>query len=165
MLCQVQECRDLRSGSRARTVLQTRLPGIWRSSRGTARTRWQPASTTPCRYTYAAESADYARAADDLIDRLRTDGFEQLRPPKNTWGENGYRGINSTWRDPATGHSFEVQLHTPQSLTAKPSTHDLYAQQRALPQRNPRGDELERLQEEIFAGVPQPPGARGAGRT
>lgn len=38
---------------------------------------------------------------------------------KNTFGGDGYQGINTTWRDPSTGHSFEVQLHTPESFAAK----------------------------------------------
>ena len=122
------------------------------------------------RYTYVADDVRYADAAGDLINRLEANGFEPDRPPKNSWGQDGYQGINSTWRDPESGQSFEVQVHTPESLAAKERTHPLYEEQRLLPPDDPRWAELERQQQEIFDMVPRPEGAadvrrpRGAGR-
>lgn len=44
----------------------------------------------------------------------------------NWAGPTGYRGVNSTWSDPATGQRFELQFHTPESLTAKEVAHPIY---------------------------------------
>jgi hypothetical protein len=96
-----------------------------------------------------------SRPADWDVD----DGFDLVKPPKNTWGGEDYQGYNSAWRDPTTGQTFEVQLHTPDSFAAKQATHPLYEQQRLLPEGSPQWRELRERQREIFRSVPQPPGA------
>lgn len=76
----------------------------------------------------------------------------------------GTRGFSSTWRDRANGQSFEVQLYIPESWAAKSSTHELYEQQRPLPEGSPAYAQGEERMKEIFAGVPTPPAAREVGR-
>ncbi|MCC2275867.1 ATP nucleotide 3'-pyrophosphokinase [Streptomyces sp. ET3-23] len=78
----------------------------------------------------------------------------------NTWGrKQGYKAVNSAWRDPLEGHVFEVQFHTPQSKWAQEATHKLYEEQR-LPSTTPeRAKELQAQQDAIFAAVPVPAGA------
>jgi hypothetical protein len=78
---------------------------------------------------------------------------------RNTWGKPGYQGINSWWRDPATGHTFEMQFHSPDSFSAKMLTHGPYEQQR-LPGVSPEQfDALQKQQDQIFDAVPRPTGA------
>ena len=89
---------------------------------------------------------------------LSSRGYEEVRW-KNTWGEPGYQAINSTWRTPDGSGHIEVQFHTPESMSAKMSTHDLYEQQRLLSTGDPRLDELVRRQAETFDSVPLPVGA------
>lgn len=50
----------------------------------------------------------------------------ELMRAKNTWDSDGYKGINTTWRDPGTGKLFELQFHTPESFYAKTASHDIY---------------------------------------
>ncbi|AJT68642.1 hypothetical protein T261_7040 [Streptomyces lydicus] len=78
----------------------------------------------------------------------------------NRWGsEKGYRGLNTGWRAPRSGHRFEIQFHTPMSKWAQQETHKLYEEQR-LPTTTPeRAKELQEQQDAIFAMVPVPSGA------
>ncbi len=72
---------------------------------------------------------------------------------------DGYKGVNSTWRDPATGQSFEVQFHTRESLAAKEAEHHLYEAIRKLPKDSPIRMELHAKSRAIYRDVPIPPGA------
>lgn len=110
------------------------------------------------RYTMGFDEADYATRARDVAESLRTQGFDEVAF-KNTWGSDGYQGINSNWRDPASGHVFELQFHTDSSFDAKSVSHDLCKEQR-LPGTSPeRAAELAHQQAEIFSRVPLPAGA------
>lgn len=80
---------------------------------------------------------------------------------KNTWGEDGYQGINGAYRTPDGSGTIEVQFHTPESLEAKMTGHDLYEEAR-LPETTPeRRAELDRLMAEQFDRVPRPEGGAG----
>jgi uncharacterized protein YukE len=110
------------------------------------------------RYTVSVPAKNYETGAQQAVDALKAKGYEPVSF-KNSWDSPGYKGINSTWRDPASGQTFEVQFHTPDSFDAKMSTHDLYEEQR-LPSTDPlRKIELDLEQAKIFAKVPVPPGA------
>jgi hypothetical protein len=114
------------------------------------------------RYTAAFDDAEFADGAAAMAESLKGQGFEELRF-RNTFGEPGYQGINTNWRDPQTGHVFELQFHTRASFDAKTATHPLYEEMR-LPSTSPeRAAELQQLQDEIFDAVPWPPGAAGVG--
>jgi hypothetical protein len=110
------------------------------------------------RYTLQLPEGSYAAGVREALDQLHARGYE-IVTYRNFWGGEGYQGINSTWRDPATGQMFEVQFHTAHSYTAKTVTHELYDKIR-LPGTPP--DEAARLareQNEVFDQVPRPPGA------
>jgi hypothetical protein len=110
------------------------------------------------RYTLRLPEGSYAAGVREALDQLHARGYENVTY-RNFWGGDGYQGINSTWRDPATGQMFEVQFHTAHSYTAKTVTHELYDKIR-LPGTPP--DEAARLareQNEVFDQVPRPPGA------
>lgn len=78
---------------------------------------------------------------------------------RNAWDKPGYQGINSWWRDPTTGHTFEMQFHTPDSFSAKMDTHGLYEQQRLPGVTQEQQNALQQQQDQIFDAVPRPPGA------
>jgi hypothetical protein len=114
------------------------------------------------RYTVETPDVTFADASSVVIDRMIAEGFESLKF-KNSFGDEGYQGINTTWRDPASGHAFEVQFHTPESFRAKSVTHDLYKVIRR-PNTSPATvSELQAQQQVIFGAVPQPPGAQAVG--
>jgi len=110
------------------------------------------------RYTIEVPPANYADGVARAVDDLRARGFENVTW-KPTWNTpDSYKGVNSTWRDPATGRIFELQFHTPESFHAKMATHELYEAQRVpgVP-----AEEVARLraeQGEIFRRVDAPPG-------
>ncbi|WP_067819057.1 hypothetical protein [Nocardia inohanensis] len=110
------------------------------------------------RYTATWETHTYTENVRAAEQYLRDQGFEPVKR-KPTWGEEGYRGFNSFWKDSETGQVFEVQFHTPESFDAKMATHGLYDEIRLLPEGDPRRVELEAQQNEIFNSVPHPPGA------
>ncbi|MGW3120958.1 hypothetical protein ACWDBW_28060 [Streptomyces sp. NPDC001107] len=109
------------------------------------------------RYTVEFPATNYAHGVQQAVDTLRTQGFENVTF-KDTWNSPGYKGINSTWRDPVSGRVFEVQFHTPDSFAAKMDGHVLYEKER-LPGVSP--EELTAIrahQGELFGKVPVPHG-------
>jgi hypothetical protein len=110
------------------------------------------------RYPMRIPDDSYTAGVQQAVQTLRDNGYESVTF-KNTWDSDGYQGINSTWRDPHTGHTFEVQFHTPHSFDAKMVTHGLYEQAR-LPGVSPDLQrQLANRQNEIFSQVPRPPDA------
>ncbi|MEV3989885.1 hypothetical protein AB0J57_13375 [Streptomyces sp. NPDC049837] len=114
------------------------------------------------RYTMEVPSRGYGRGVQQAIDDLQARGFENVTF-KNTWDSAGYKGINSTWRDPVSGQVFELQFHTPESFAAKMDGHALYEKER-LP--GVSADELAAIraeQSELFGKVPVPHDAGAIG--
>jgi hypothetical protein len=99
----------------------------------------------------------YAAGVAETVGQLRRRGAENVSW-KWSWGGDGYKGINSSWRDPVSGQVFEVQFHTHDSFLAKTATHTLYEQER-LPTTPPEvAGALAEEQAQIFRKVPIPPG-------
>ncbi|MEU1814890.1 ATP nucleotide 3'-pyrophosphokinase [Streptomyces roseifaciens] len=115
------------------------------------------------RYTFQWPDGSYSRGVAIASSALALWGNDSVKW-SNTWGrKHGYKGINSAWRDPGSGHVFEVQFHTPSSKWAQEATHKLYEEQR-LPSTSPeRARELQEQQDAIFASVPVPEGAEQLG--
>jgi hypothetical protein len=114
------------------------------------------------RYTmrFPSEGSAYSDGVNTTVQRFGDAGFESVKF-KNTWGSPAYQGINSFWRDPSTGHVFEMQFHTQDSFDAKMVTHDLYEQARLPGVSDERKQELADQQNGIFNAVPRPQGASG----
>ncbi|MFJ3433504.1 hypothetical protein ACIPMU_08080 [Streptomyces cyaneofuscatus] len=107
------------------------------------------------RYTMEIPGRSYTQGVRQAINDLQAKGFENITF-KNTWDSAGYKGINSTWRDPVSGQIFELQFHTADSFVAKMDGHALYEKER-LPGNSP--DELAAIrteQSELFGKVPVP---------
>jgi hypothetical protein len=117
------------------------------------------------RYTYKIPDQAYADGVRQAVSAMKARGYEPVAGSwKNVWSSEGYKGINSAWRDPVTGHVFEVQFHTPASFDAKMQTHGLYEQIR-LPSTPPDvARNLQQQQNDIFGQVSVPPGASNIGR-
>ncbi|HEX6518984.1 MAG TPA: hypothetical protein VF070_03075 [Streptosporangiaceae bacterium] len=110
------------------------------------------------RFTFQYNDAHYVAGFYADSERLRARGFEQVEL-RNSWTDAQYRGINSRWREPDTGFTFEVQFHTQVSFEAKQLTHAAYERIRdPVTTRGERRD-LEILQEGLTGEVPVPPGA------
>jgi len=112
------------------------------------------------RYTMTFAEDGYTDGVDRAVARFQEAGFECVKF-KNTWGSPAYQGINSFWRDPRTGHVFEMQFHTGESFTAKTDTHAVYEQARLPGVSAEQVRALNDRQNEIFGSVPRPPGATG----
>ncbi|MGH8962197.1 MAG: ATP nucleotide 3'-pyrophosphokinase, partial [Jatrophihabitantaceae bacterium] len=115
------------------------------------------------RYTMRlpGEGTAYTDGVNTAMQRFTDAGIKPVGDVRNAWDQPGYQGINSWWRDPSTGHTFEMQFHTPQSFEAKMVTHDLYEQQRLPGISREQRDALQGQQDQIFDAVPRPPGASG----
>lgn len=114
------------------------------------------------RYTlkFPGEGSSYTDGVNTVIDRFHQAGIENVKF-KNTWGSPGYQAINSFWRDPQTGHVFEMQFHTQESFDAKMVTHGLYEEQRLPGVSTERRLELAAEQNRILGSVQPPSGASG----
>lgn len=112
------------------------------------------------RYTLQLPEDGYTEGVDRAISKFQEAGFESVKF-NNAWGSPAYQGINSFWRDPRTGHVFEMQFHTRDSFAAKTDTHSLYEQARlpGVPPEKVRA--LREQQKQMFDSVPRPPGATG----
>ncbi|MER8073651.1 hypothetical protein ABTZ59_36065 [Streptomyces sp. NPDC094034] len=107
------------------------------------------------RYTMEVPAGNYTNSVQQAINNLQARGFESITF-KNTWDSPGYKGINSTWRDPFSGQPFELQFHTADSFAVKMDNHVLYEKER-LPGLSP--DEraaIRAQQQEVFGKVPVP---------
>lgn len=114
------------------------------------------------RYTVEMPAESYGQGAQRVFDHLAEQGYEPWVEPKNTWGGEKYKGINSFWHDPRTGQVFEVQVHTPESFAAKMDTHEIYERQRTT-EDPAEAARLQEQQNEIFRQVPVPAGATDVG--
>lgn len=110
------------------------------------------------RYTVEFDADNYAKGAGNVHDSLRRDGFvPDGDRGRFNWNEGpGYKGINTTWKDPQTGTQFEVQYHTPDSFKAKQETHDLYDNMKLVEYGGPEWQKLSAKQDETFGAVPLP---------
>jgi hypothetical protein len=110
------------------------------------------------RYTFLFEDQFYSAGVRDAENRLACYGYK-LVGRKPSWLGKEYKGINSQWRDPASGQLFEVQFHTPASWDAKQRTHDSYEKVQdpaTTPEDRAR---LKAYQREVATSAPIPPGA------
>jgi hypothetical protein len=112
------------------------------------------------RYTFKfpSEGTAYADGVNTAIGRFQDAGFENVRF-KNTWGGDDYTGINSFWRDPRTGHVFEMQFHTQESFDAKMVNHEKYEQTRIQGLPEAEALKLKAEMKATFRAVPRPTGA------
>lgn len=111
------------------------------------------------RFTFCYSEQRYAAGVWADLERFHAHGFEMVKPLKNSWDSDQYKGINTQWREPETGQRFEVQFHTTASFEAKQLTHAAYERLRdpATPHAE-RGD-LITFQQQICAKLAVPPGA------
>lgn len=115
------------------------------------------------RYTYCYSDEHYVPGATADLERLTACGFELAKPLKNSWESDQYKGINTQWREPASGQLFEVQFHTRASFEAKQLSHAAYERIRNPQTPDAELPELEDFQGQVCAKVPIPPGAREIG--
>lgn len=84
------------------------------------------------RYTNTYSAAAYTKGVTDSSAAMTAAGYTLVRR-KNSWGDgNDYQGINDIYRS-RTGQMFELQHHTPQSLTIKGPSHAHFEIMRATP--------------------------------
>jgi hypothetical protein len=110
------------------------------------------------RYTFGYREAHYTQGVWADIERLKREGFK-LHILKNFWSDDQYKGINSQWIEPDSGHRFEVQFHTRISFEAKELTHPAYQRLRTKKADGLEELVLEAFQRKVTADVPVPPGA------
>lgn len=111
------------------------------------------------RFTFCYTHEQYSAGVRADLDRLTARGFELAKPLKNSWPSDQYKGINTQWREPATGQLFEVQFHTLASFEAKQLTHRAYERIRNPQTSDAELDELEDFQRQACAKIPIPPRA------
>jgi len=110
------------------------------------------------RYTFLFETDRYVDGITETRSRLAADGHEliELKP---SWDSDEYKGVNSRWRDSASGVLFEIQWHTPESWEAKQKTHDAYEKIHDLTTPVEEVERLRDYQSAVCAEIPVPPGA------
>jgi hypothetical protein len=77
------------------------------------------------RYTFQYSAEDYAEGVRAGIERLWREGHTEVAV-RNYWTADAWKGISTSWQEPAAGQLFEVQFHTPQSLAARELTYPGY---------------------------------------
>ena len=114
--------------------------------------------TDSVRYTLLLDHENYSEQTLSARRALEESGYE-MGKFKNTWDSHVYKGINSTWRDPGTGTSFEVQFHTAESFAAKTESHPLYEMTRLPGMSREAKDKMKAAGRAINDKVKTPPGA------
>ena len=111
------------------------------------------------RFTLSYSYERYTPGVTADLERLTTHGCELAKPLKDSWESDQYKGINTQWREPATGQLFEVQFHTQASFEAKQLSHAAYERIRNPQTSDAELPELEDFQRKVCAKIPIPPGA------
>ena len=111
------------------------------------------------RYTAEIPGDSYSETVIRTVDGLKAEGYQMVADPSNTWMDAGYKGINSSWEDPATGKVFEVQFHTPESFTTKTVSHDLYVEMKVPGISRESYAALKAENDQLFENLTVPPGA------
>lgn len=112
------------------------------------------------RYSVQIPAEHYAPVVRQVHRGLKAAGYREVRW-KNRWPGKGYRGINSTWREPRSGHRFEVQFHTPESYAAGLATRVPYEEMRLVTTAPARKAELLEQIDQVYRRVPAPEGVIG----
>jgi hypothetical protein len=107
------------------------------------------------RFTLKYEETAYTATVQRDIQRLEARGFTQVEC-RNTWADDQYKGLNSRWREPESGVTFEVQFHTQASLEAKELTHKAYERIRGSASDEERAV-LKEFQRRVNSMIPIPP--------
>lgn len=111
------------------------------------------------RFTFCYSDEQYTAVVSADLERLTARGFELAKPLKNSWDSDQYKGINTQWREPATGQLFEVQFHTRASFEAKQLSHAAYERIRNPETSDAELQELENFQRKVCVAIPIPSGA------
>jgi hypothetical protein len=109
------------------------------------------------RYTYQFDSDHYVDGYWGVCQQLRECGYA-MEFSRNSWDDAQYRGINTRWQTPAN-QIFEVQIHTPESFSAKELTHQAYERVRSSAASDLERDALYEFQSAVTAQVAVPEGA------
>ena len=109
------------------------------------------------RYTLVIEDKKYAEVTQRTLNTLLANGYA-LTKFKNTWGDDGYKGINVFLRTP-DGVTFELQFHTPLSYDTKEKNHDLYETARSDYASEADKKEANQKMTKIYNAMPIPPDA------
>jgi len=140
--------------------LKEKIADQIRSTPGTTPSQALSAVPDAVRFTYQYDETAYSASVRKDVDRLEARGFTQVER-RNTWTSDQYKGINSRWREPASGVVFEVQFHTRASLEAKELTHKAYERIRGITGQTRETDretaELRNFQHRVNAEIPIPP--------
>ena len=110
------------------------------------------------RYTFIFDFEHYTEGVETCQERLAGAGYDHIET-KPSWASEEYKGVNSRWREPSTGVTFEVQFHTQESWDAKQKTHEAYEK---IQDRRTSIETVERLrayESAVSAEVHIPPGA------
>ena len=110
------------------------------------------------RYAFIFEFEHYTAGVDLTQSRLAEAGYDHIET-KPGWHGDEYKGVNSQWRDPASGLRFEVQFHTDESWSAKQTTHWAYEKIRTTSASVEETESLRSYQREVSASVRIPPDA------
>lgn len=110
------------------------------------------------RYTQACTPDTMTKNIEKTFAELEKKGYKVLKV-KNTWGtfdmKKPYRGVNCVVQSPK-GTRFELQFHTPESLTGKEVQHGWYEEFRNPDTPEPRKKELAKRMYENMAAMQQP---------
>ena len=112
------------------------------------------------RYTFIIDDDRYISDTDAILKALVEQDYK-VEYFRNSWGNDGYKGINTNLRTPG-GYLFEIQFHTQDSFETKEyKTHALYEIARSETSTEAEKQEANAKQRELFAAVPVPEGAVG----
>lgn len=111
------------------------------------------------RYTAVLDPEHYESGGQAMIDGLKEQGYTVARF-RNTWGSEGYEGINAVFQT-KDGYAFELQFHTPQSLSVKDTeSHPLYEKLRLITDwHSPEAQHLQQQIASAWHAVVVPKGA------
>lgn len=111
------------------------------------------------RYSVVFPAESYVDSALTLAEQMQAKGYEQVKSqPTFTATPGAAMGLNTAWYDGESGLQFEVQVHTPESFTAKVVSHPYYLGLRELAPGDEAFKPVGSKVDALMATVPVPEG-------
>ena len=112
--------------------------------------------TDALRYTNVSSADNLTSDFFTVKKKLEQKGYQMVQVKNTIWDETApYRGINTLVETP-NGYTFELQFHTPTSLSTKEVNHKLYEEQRLASTSEKRKAELAREMAKNASSIPTP---------
>lgn len=111
------------------------------------------------RYTVMSDHRSMVNTVNKTIDSMKKKGYDIVEVD-NKWTDpksKAYHAVHLAFRSP-DGETFEVQVHSAESMKVKNKSHAYYEQSRKYPESSPDHERNKKLSEDCWSMIEPPDG-------